>query len=184
MHHDAVHLRNRYPENRCWVRGRDKPRVRIPVGRIRVYRHRNLCKHLHPRFRLQWWSALLIRQTNVAPLGAWIKRNGDIMNKLQEKRKESGLSQSQLSDKSGVKLNTIQKLETGTNGISGAKVSTIYALAKALGCTMESLIAEEWDGGSRKRPHLQTMWQDLPWRAQGVVLPRVQEREKKTASGH
>lgn len=85
----------------------------------------------------------MIRQINVAPLGAWIKRNGDIMNKLQEKRKESGLSQSQLSDKSGVKLNTIQKLETGTNGISGAKVSTIYALAKALGCTMESLIAEE-----------------------------------------
>lgn len=79
----------------------------------------------------------------VAPLGAWVKRNGDIMNKLQEKRKESGLSQSQLSDKSGVKLNTIQKLETGTNGIFGAKVSTIYALAKALGCTMESLIAEE-----------------------------------------
>ena len=85
----------------------------------------------------------MIRQTNVAPLGAWIKRNGDIMNKLQEKRKESGLSQSQLSEKSGVKLNTIQKLETGANGISGAKAITIYALAKALGCTMESLIAEE-----------------------------------------
>ena len=65
------------------------------------------------------------------------------MNKLQEKRKESGLSQSQLSEKSGVKLNTIQKLETGANGISGAKAITIYALAKALGCTMESLTAEE-----------------------------------------
>ena len=85
----------------------------------------------------------MIRETDVAPFGAWIKRNGDIMNKLQEKRKESGLSQSQLSEKSGVKLNTIQKLETGANGISGAKAITIYALAKALGCTMESLIAEE-----------------------------------------
>lgn len=85
----------------------------------------------------------MIRKTDVAPFGAWIKRNGDIMNKLQEKRKESGLSQSQLSEKSGVKLNTIQKLETGANGISGAKAITIYALAKALGCTMESLIAEE-----------------------------------------
>ena len=89
------------------------------------------------------WMGQLISRYYVAPFGAWIKRNGDIMNKLQEKRKESGLSQSQLSKKSGVKLNTIQKLETGANGISGAKVSTIYALAQALGCTMESLIAEE-----------------------------------------
>ena len=88
----------------------------------------------------------LISRYYVAPLGAWIKRNGDVMNKLQGKRKESGLSQSQLSDKSGVKLNTIQKLETGTNSISGAKVSTIYALAQALGCTVEDLIGEKTPG--------------------------------------
>jgi transcriptional regulator with XRE-family HTH domain len=59
---------------------------------------------------------------------------------LQDKRKEKGLTQQQLSEISGVKIVTIQKLENGTNNILGAKTETTYKLATALGVTIEDLI--------------------------------------------
>ena len=65
------------------------------------------------------------------------------MNKLKSIRQESGMSQSELSEKSGVKLSALQKLESGVNDIHGAKVITVYALAQALGCTVEDLIDYE-----------------------------------------
>ena len=60
--------------------------------------------------------------------------------KLGEIRRAAGLSQQELSDKSGVKLTTLQKLESGANDIMGAKVGTVLALARTLGITVEELI--------------------------------------------
>lgn len=53
--------------------------------------------------------------------------------KIKEIRQAKGLTQQQLSVASGIKLATIQKLESGVNGLNGAKFSTVLALYRALG---------------------------------------------------
>ena len=62
--------------------------------------------------------------------------------RLGDLRRAAGLSQQDLSDESGVKITTIQKLESGANDIMGAKVATVLALARALGTTVEELVKE------------------------------------------
>lgn len=62
------------------------------------------------------------------------------MNKLQEKRKEKGLSQSQLADASGVNVRMIQYYEQGAKDIRKAQVETVYKLAHTLGCLIEDII--------------------------------------------
>lgn len=64
----------------------------------------------------------------------------ELAHRLGDTRREKGLSQSQLADKSGVKILTIQKLETGTNRILGAKAETVLKLARALDTTVENLL--------------------------------------------
>lgn len=63
-----------------------------------------------------------------------------VHGRLQELRKEKGWSQSDLSEKSGVKLTTIQKLERGYNNILKARFDTLYALAKTFGVSVEYLV--------------------------------------------
>lgn len=63
--------------------------------------------------------------------------------KLQEIRKASGLSQSQLAEASGVNVRLIQDYEQGHKHINNAKAITLYKLSKALNCTMEDLIEKE-----------------------------------------
>ena len=62
------------------------------------------------------------------------------MNKLQEKRKEKGLSQSQLAEASGVNKRMIQYYEQGAKDIRKAQVETVFKLAHALGCLIEDII--------------------------------------------
>ncbi len=62
------------------------------------------------------------------------------MIKLQELRKQARLSQSQLAEKSGVKLRTIQHYECGDSDINRAAGETLMALANAIGCKMEDLL--------------------------------------------
>lgn len=62
--------------------------------------------------------------------------------KLGDLRRAAGLSQQELSEKSGVKITTLQKLESGTNDLMGAKVGTVLALAKALETTVEDLVSQ------------------------------------------
>lgn len=69
-------------------------------------------------------------------------RGGGYMNtkRLGDLRRAAGFSQQELSEKSGVKLTTLQKLESGANDIMGAKVGTVLALARALETTVEDLV--------------------------------------------
>lgn len=53
--------------------------------------------------------------------------------KLKEIRQAKGLTQQQLSVESGIRIATIQKLESGVNGLNGAKFSTVLALYRVLG---------------------------------------------------
>ena len=62
--------------------------------------------------------------------------------KLGDLRRAAGLSQQDLSIKSGVKISTIQKLENGTNDLMGAKVGNVLALARALETTVEDLVSQ------------------------------------------
>lgn len=59
---------------------------------------------------------------------------------LKETRVSKGLSQSELADRSGVSLRTIQGYEIGQRDINKASGETLYKLSKALGCLMEDLL--------------------------------------------
>lgn len=63
-----------------------------------------------------------------------------MITKLQDKRKEAGLSQSQLAAKSGISLRTLQYYEIGKRDIRKAAVETVIALAEALGCSINEII--------------------------------------------
>lgn len=59
---------------------------------------------------------------------------------LQKARLEAGLSQSQLADKAGISLRTLQHYEIGDKNIRRAAVETVIALADALGCDINKII--------------------------------------------
>nr|DAE62982.1 MAG TPA: hypothetical protein [Caudoviricetes sp.] len=59
---------------------------------------------------------------------------------LKELRNGAGLSQSQLSEKSGVNLRMIQKYENQDRDIRKASGETLQKLATTLGCQMEDLM--------------------------------------------
>lgn len=64
-------------------------------------------------------------------------RSGAI--KLQTVRKNSGMSQRELSERSGVSLRSIQQYEQRAKDINKAAVDSLMALARALGCRVEDL---------------------------------------------
>ncbi len=61
-----------------------------------------------------------------------------ILQKMRERRK---MTQEDLSKASGIKQQTISAIESGKNKYP--RVDTLYALAKALKCTVDDLIVEE-----------------------------------------
>lgn len=66
------------------------------------------------------------------------------MSKLQERRKDAGLSQSQLAAKvDGLTVRTLQHYEQGTMDINKAAATTVRRLAIALGCSIEDLLETE-----------------------------------------
>ena len=62
---------------------------------------------------------------------------------LAAMRKARGMTQQDLSNASGVKLTTIQKLDTGSHAIMRAQVGTVIQLARALGTTVEELVGQD-----------------------------------------
>lgn len=60
--------------------------------------------------------------------------------KLQALRKNSGYSQSELSERSGINKRMIQQYEIGAKNINKAAGTTLLALARALGCEIEDLL--------------------------------------------
>lgn len=62
------------------------------------------------------------------------------MTNLKRIRRESGLTQAGLAEKSGVNVRMIQHYEQGQKPINSAEALTVYKLAKALDCTVEELL--------------------------------------------
>ena len=67
-----------------------------------------------------------------------IRKN--IATKLQTVRKAVGLSQKELSEKSGVTLRMIQQYEQRAKDINKASAGNLFALARVLGCKAEDLL--------------------------------------------
>lgn len=59
---------------------------------------------------------------------------------IKQLRKEKGITQGELADKSNLGLNIISKLERDT---TDPKLSTLYKLMNALDCSADELIADE-----------------------------------------
>jgi DNA-binding XRE family transcriptional regulator len=60
---------------------------------------------------------------------------------LQEARRNRGLSQSGLAERSGVSLRAIQQYEQGAKDIRHAQASRVLALAQVVGCSAQTLLA-------------------------------------------
>lgn len=61
---------------------------------------------------------------------------------LQEKRKEKGLSQSQLANLAGVNVRMIQYYEQDVKDINGAKLNTLLSLANVLDCSISDIVTD------------------------------------------
>lgn len=64
------------------------------------------------------------------------------MSKLKEKRMETKLSQSQLAEKSGVKLRVLQHYEQQTKNFDHARIGTILKICLALECKISDVIED------------------------------------------
>lgn len=60
---------------------------------------------------------------------------------LKKERLKKGITQIELSEKSGVKQSIISNIETGDT--KNPRIDTVYRLAAALGCKLDDLVEAE-----------------------------------------
>lgn len=65
------------------------------------------------------------------------------MTKLRKFTQDAGITQRELSERSGVPLRAVQDYSQGHKPINGAAAITVYKLARALGVTVEDLLEDE-----------------------------------------
>ena len=66
--------------------------------------------------------------------------NKNLPTRLQKRRKDAGLTQKELAERSGVKLRTIQQYEMRAKNINKAAAETLLQLAHVLYCNIEDLL--------------------------------------------
>lgn len=64
------------------------------------------------------------------------------MSHLKDARIAAGLSQSALAQQSGVNVRMLQYYEQGAKSIDGARLETLAALARALGCGLSAILED------------------------------------------
>lgn len=62
---------------------------------------------------------------------------------LQKLRRAAGLSQSQLANKAGIRVQVLQQYEQGVRDLSGAKLATLLKLCNALECRLADIVTDE-----------------------------------------
>lgn len=62
------------------------------------------------------------------------------MNNLKHYREKAGLSQSQLAERAGISVRTLQDYEQNRKPLEGARAITVLTLSRIVGCTVEDLI--------------------------------------------
>ena len=65
------------------------------------------------------------------------------MKKLKQMRQDRKLSQSQLAQKAGLNVRTLQHYEQGTKIFDNAKIYTILKIALALDCHIEDILENQ-----------------------------------------
>lgn len=65
-----------------------------------------------------------------------------MMTKLKMLRMQKGLTQSQLAEKTGLNLRTLQYYEQGINKIDRARLDTLLKLAIVLDCEIRDLLED------------------------------------------
>jgi transcriptional regulator with XRE-family HTH domain len=69
--------------------------------------------------------------------------------RLAQVRVNADVSQTQLSERSGVSLTTLQRIERGE--ITNPGIRSLVAIAEALGCTVDELIDPSWRPSAPQR---------------------------------
>ena len=65
------------------------------------------------------------------------------MSKLKTKRMEAGLSQSQLAERTGINVRTLQHYEQGSKIFDHARIDTIVKVCLVLNCKMADIIENQ-----------------------------------------
>lgn len=65
------------------------------------------------------------------------------MTKLKSKRVEVGMSQSQLAEKAGLNVRTLQHYEQASKPFDHARIDTIMKVCIALGCKIEDILENQ-----------------------------------------
>lgn len=60
--------------------------------------------------------------------------------KLKEMRQARGLSQTQLAEKTGINVRTLQHYEQGSKNFDHARIDTLLRVSIALNCKLEDII--------------------------------------------
>lgn len=63
--------------------------------------------------------------------------------KLKEMRQAAGLSQSQLAEKTGINVRTLQHYEQGSKVFDHARIDTILKVCLALNCRLDDIIENQ-----------------------------------------
>ena len=63
--------------------------------------------------------------------------------KLKEMRQAKGLSQSQLAEKTGINVRTLQHYEQGSKIFDNARIDTIMKCCIALNCKLEEILENQ-----------------------------------------
>ena len=84
---------------------------------------------------------------------------------LQKLRKAAGLSQSQLADLAGIKVQVLQQYERGARDINGAKLPTLLKICNALECRLADIPTR---GGRRAAPFLLSR-RGTQWDSTGAI---------------
>lgn len=72
------------------------------------------------------------------------------MTTLKRIRMVKNMTQTQLSELSGISLRTLQDFEQGRRNLSGASALTVYKLSQVLGCKFSDLLGESSDDVEEK----------------------------------
>lgn len=63
--------------------------------------------------------------------------------KLKEMRQAAGLSQSQLAEKTGINVRTLQHYEQGSKVFDHARIDTILKVCLALNCKLKDIVENQ-----------------------------------------
>lgn len=64
-------------------------------------------------------------------------------SKLQTARKTAGMTQAQLSTRTGIKLQVLQQYERGARDISRALLPTLLKLCNTLNCRLTDIVTDD-----------------------------------------